>query len=581
VSITLLRFSAIIPVTLHIGKSRNGQEDANFPVNFEPQNILKYRKEILCAAGSEYMETSCSYKNGMVASGHRFASEAGVEVLRRGGNAIDAIVTTSLTLSAILPPFSGIGGGGFLMLYLASEDRVTFVDYREVAPSKSTADMYLVDEVASNSVGHLAIAVPGTIRGLSYALQKYGSIDLSDALKPGIEHARRGVVVTKTLRRATEQNIRKLEKFSRSRNTFLREGNKPYDVGSHIAFPELSLTYEKIAKSGEDEFYGGSISQQILEESERNGGILRESDFSGYEPVEREPVRLDYKNYQFILAPPPSAGGIQIAQSLLMLEELGREITGISHNSYEYLLVLSKILETTFTDRNKNLSDPDFLPVDVGKLLSKEHLASIAPIFGHLPLSPNSSSDSHSGRSTTHMCAVDKEGNIAALTESIECFYGSGVVAGETGVLLNDTMHDFDINPSSPNSVAPGKTPVSSMSPTIVCKDSRPFLTCGSAGGRRIISATLQTVLNVILFGMTIQQAIDSARFHFEGSKFIVESRIDSKILEKLNKDAGYDIELVPDYDLALGGVQGIMIDDAGGISGGADPRREAAVSGF
>ena len=512
-----------------------------------------------------------TYRNAVVASGHRLASEAGLDVLKEGGNAVDAVVTTSLTLSAVLPPFCGIGGGGFLMLRLASGN-IIFIDYREVGPSLAKPDMFQGGSTA-NSIGHLAIATPGTIKGLDYALEKYGTINLDRALAPGIKWAKSGIQVTKTLKRATDSHIEKLRKFAESRRIFLREGNSP-EVGSSISFPELSETYARIAKNGPDEFYRGQTAQAILEEVEKNGGILRQNDLISYTPVEREPIKFEFGEYSFFLPPPPSAGGIQMAQALEMLEDKQTRLKASGHNSYEYLFVLSKVLGATFADRSKNIADPDFFNVDVEKLLSFDHLSSIAPKLD--AVFPDTT------RSTSHMCAADAKGNVAALTESIECFYGSGVVPPGTGVLLNDTMHDFDVNPASPNSIAPEKTPLSSMSPTIICKSNsgKPFLTCGSAGGPRIVSATFQTALNVILFEMGVQEAISAPRFHYQGGNFIVESRVDSKVLERL-KQAGYNIELLPDYDLAVGGVQGARYEEDNGISVGADPRREAIGLGF
>ncbi|MDA4131159.1 MAG: gamma-glutamyltransferase, partial [Thaumarchaeota archaeon] len=309
------------------------------------------------------MDSDSSCTNGAVASAHFAASYAGIQVLKRGGNVVDAIVTTALTLSAVLPPFSGIGGGGFLMLHLASEDKTIFVDYREVAPSHSRRDMFASDSTA-NSIGHLAIAVPGTINGLSLVLEKYGTMGMDEALKPGIELAAKGTTVTKTLKRATDSNLAKLRRFPRSDKTFLRDGNSP-EIGTVVKFPELSKTYEKIAQRGVDEFYKGDTAQRILEEIEGNGGILKSSDLASYEAVEREPIRFSFGEYEFFLPPPPSAGGIQMAQALSALEAIASKASKLDHNSYEYLILLSNILGTTFADRGPNIADPDFFTVDV------------------------------------------------------------------------------------------------------------------------------------------------------------------------------------------------------------------------
>ncbi len=516
------------------------------------------------------------FSNGVVASAHRLASEAGVEVLREGGNAIDALVTTSLTLSAVLPPFSGIGGGGFIMMYLASEGRTTFIDYREVAPFASKPSMYETDSAGrviddSNSKGCLAVAVPGTIRGLAYALSKYGTIDLDRALRRGAEYAEKGIVVTKTMRRATEMNLAKLRTFPYSAQTFLKKGFS-LDVGDIINYGGLARSYRALGRRGEDEFYDGSIADAILGEIEKHGGILKSNDLSSYAPVEREPLRVEYDGYELMLAPPPSAGGIQIAQVLSMLSDWKKDGNQLRQNSFEYLFALSSFLRPTFDDRSKNVADPEFFPMNIPKLMSKEHIEGIKPKI--LSLTPSNN------RSTTHLCAADKEGNVAALTESIECFYGSGVMVPETAILLNDTMHDFDPLPGRPNSIEGDKTPLSSMSPTIIFKDSKPFMTAGSAGGPRIVSATLQTILNVIEFGLRIQEAINSPRCHYQGGKFTAESRIGQQVLRKL-EEAGHVLDLSPEYDLTLGGVQGIKFDADGLMEGGADPRREAVVVGF
>ena len=535
--------------------------------------------------------TSFKSTKGNVSSAHPLASKAGVATLEKGGNAFDCIAVTSLTLSALLPPFSGIGGGGFAMIHIASSKKTLALDYREKAPGKAKPDMFELEpdgisvKDSANSQGQLAVAVPGTIKGLSVLLGKFGNFSLEEALQIAVEYASKGTSITPALNRATSMNLVKLSRFPYSSDLFLKKLNNNRTTNEKVIFSDLISTYRELARRGAvDDFYHGEISSDIISFMEQEGGILSKNDFKSYEPLLREPVFSEFLGWDLALMPLPSAGGVQIAQAVQLIEEkfsdkqAWRKIS--SRFSAEYVDFIAQVMGATFEDKQNYATDPAFHDVDIRELVSMRHVSKLARSMGSIGKKPSGTGGHDLGRSTTHMCAIDKERNVVSLTESVECFYGSGVSIPGRGILMNDTMHDFDPRPSALNNIQPGKIPVSSMSPTIVFDDrGRPYATLGSAGGPRIVTAVLQTLVNLLAFKDGIAQAVAAPRVHFQGRGLLMETRIAKSVQKKL-AHMGYELELAGKVDLALGGVQAIEVVGKN-LHGTADPRRDGKAAGY
>jgi len=522
-------------------------------------------------------------RHGIVVSANPLASRAGIAILKKGGNAIDAAVATAQTLGVTVPAFSGIGGGGFALIWLANEQKPIFMDYRERAPSSAFQDMFRVTGSGKviadeNSVGYKAVAVPGTLAGHASMLEKYGTMSLTDVIEPAIRCASRGVQVGRTLAYVWKQSTRKLKRFKGSRAIYLHK-NRPYRQGEKITLTNLRGSLEAIAVNGHREFYYGKIADQICDDMTANNGLVTHRDLERYAPTYREPIRGTYKGFDVISAPPPSAGGSIILQALNILETY--QLKSYGHNSTQSLHLLAEALSRGNMNCRTRVSDPDTSSVPTKLLISKDFArqaaadirasaASFPPCPLNLPSMPASN--------TTHFVAADSDGNIVSMTESIECYFGSGVVVPGTGILLNDTMHDFDPRPGVANSVGPWKIPMSSMSPTIILKDGEPILALGSAGGPRIVSSTLQVILNVIEFGMNVKQAVDAPRIHIEGDRILLESNTPRATIINLHK-MGHKAEVrlrkdISDPGLYFGGVHAVHFNQ-NATAGGADPRRD------
>lgn len=524
------------------------------------------------------------FKSGIVVSAHPLATRIGVSILRKGGNAVDASVAASLGLGVGAPAFSGIGGGGFALIWLAREEKALFVDYRERAPHAAKMDMFRVTSSGKvvqneNSVGYKAVAVPGAIAGHSLMLEKYGRMKFGEVITPAISHAREGVQVTKALAYAWKQSASKLKRFKPSSAIYLKKG-RPYREGDGIILRDLAKTYSAIARDGPSEFYGGSIGRQITREMESHEGLLSQDDLERYQPTIREPVHGSYKNLEVISAPPPSSGGSIIIQTLNMLENY--PIKSYGHNSVQALRTIAETLARGYTNCRAHVCDPDFSRAPMKALISKEFAKTLTSTIragnASLPLRPVDFSSMPTS-STSHLVVVDSEHNVVSMTESIECYFGSGLVVPDTGILLNDTMHDFDTNSNQPNSVAPWKIPMSSMSPSIILKDGRPFMVVGGAGATRIVSSTLQVILNVLEFGMNPKDALASPRMHINKNQVELEGTVPRECATSLRK-MGYRVA-VKDADLYFGGVQVAMLRASNALEGAADPRRDGTALGF
>ena len=526
-------------------------------------------------------------KTGMVASAHPLSSKIGLEILKKGGNAVDAAVATAFGLGVAEPNASGLGGGGFILIYLARTKEVITLDYREMAPLKASPDMYRLtpqgkvvdDEI---TVGHKAVAVPGTLAGLTLALSTYGTMSLKEIMAPAIQLAEEGYPVSKTLNGLMKENYDKISKFPAAAQIYLKDG-LPYEIGDKIYLKDLAKTYRLIADKGPDVFYKGEIAEAIEKEMKGSGkGLIAREDLAAYRPVFRTPVRGSYRGYEIISMFPPSSGGTHVIQLLNILE--GYDLAGLGHNTPASLHLMAEAMKRVFADRSKYMGDPDFVQVPVKGLTSKKYAEELRKGIslekGAEKLPPGNPVPYESG-GTSHLSVVDKDGNLVALTQTINYFFGSGVLVPGTGILLNNEMDDFVPKPGALNSIEPRKRPLSSMSPTLVLKDGKPLLSIGSPGATRIISALAQILVNIIDHRMNIQEAIEAARIHCMTGEIFMESRIPKDVQQALiNK--GHKVTVRQDFDLYFGGAQGVMIDPkTGALYGGADPRRDGFAIGY
>ncbi len=505
--------------------------------------ILLLLAVTVCASSGALGSTEPVHaQHGIVVSVHELASRAGVEIMQAGGNAIDAAVATGFALAVVHPPAGNLGGGGFMLLRM-SDGKVHFLDYRETAPAAARADLYLdaqgnVIEDAS-VVGYKAIAVPGSVAGMVYAERKYGKLPLQQVIAPAIRLARDGYALTWAEARDLEHD-KYLGKFSESRRIFQRDGNF-YKAGEVFRQPDLARTLERIAAKPDD-FYHGSLARELAAALQKGGGMITADDLAHYEVKEREPVRGTYRGYEIISAPPPSSGGTVLIESLNILE--GYDLAKMGSRSAESIHYTTEAFRRAFFDRAEFLGDPDSSKIPVAQLIDKKYgvawSQSIATdhaspskelkrpaIFSELEqyaASHPASVSKHESPHTTHYSVVDAEGNAVAVTTTINDWFGSRVTAEGLGFLLNDEMDDFSAKAGVPNSdgliqgaanaIAPGKRPLSSMTPTLVVHDGQTVLVLGSPGSSKIITTVANVLMGVIDYGMNIQEAVNAPRFH-------------------------------------------------------------------
>jgi gamma-glutamyltranspeptidase/glutathione hydrolase len=510
--------------------------------------------------------------------------------LKKGGNAVDAAIAVSLTLGVVAPAWSGLGGGGFGLIHLSRSDETIAVDYREVAPKAAWSGMFKLDETGkvtnnSNAVGPLAIAVPGEASGIGIMLEKYGTMRLADICRLARDQATKGAPVSPTMNFIMRDNrdncLDKFRHYEASANVFLRKG-RHLRTGERFIIPNLSRTLDAIARDGMQSFYYGNLGERMITYLKGSGAILTQEDLTEYSPRVRTPVTGTYRGFEVRSMPPPSSAGLTIVETLNILE--GFDLTKMKHRSAQAIHTIAEALKLGYADRDAYVADPDFVTVPISKLTSKDYADQRRSTMGAGDSSFDSeqvSNTSHEGTSTTHLSVIDKEGDVVALTESIECFFGSGILVPELGVLMNDQMHDFDPLPGRLNSIEPKKRPLSSMSPTLIFKDGEPCLALGSAGGPRIISSVLQVILNMVDFGMTLQRAVAAPRVHCQRDKIRVETELPGPISKAL-REFGHDIEMTRNRDLFFGGIHAVSFDSASKTyHGAADPRRDGVALAF
>ncbi|EII4768401.1 gamma-glutamyltransferase [Escherichia coli] len=524
-------------------------------------------------------------KQGMVASVDATATQVGVDILKEGGNAVDAAVAVGYALAVTHPQAGNLGGGGF-MLIRSKNGNTTAIDFREMAPAKATRDMFLDDQGNPDSkkslTSHLASGTPGTVAGFSLALDKYGTMPLNKVVQPAFKLARDGFIVNDELADDLKTyGSEVLPNHENSKAIFWKEG-EPLKKGDKLVQANLAKSLEMIAENGPDEFYKGTIAEQIAQEMQKNGGLITKEDLAAYKAVERTPISGDYRGYQVYSMPPPSSGGIHIVQILNILENFDMKKYGFG--SADAMQIMAEAEKYAYADRSEYLGDPDFVKVPWQALTNKAYAKSIAEQIDINKAKPSSEIRPgklapYESNQTTHYSVVDKDGNAVAVTYTLNTTFGTGIVAGESGILLNNQM-DVSAKPGVPNvyglvggdanAVGPNKRPLSSMSPTIVVKDGKTWLVTGSPGGSLIITTVLQMVVNSIDYGMNVAEATNAPRFHHQWlpDELRVEKGFSPDTL-KLLEAKGQKVALKE----AMGSTQSIMVGPDGELYGASDPR--------
>lgn len=553
-------------------------------------------------------------QHGIVVSVHELASQAGVEMMQAGGNAIDAAVATGFALAVVHPAAGNLGGGGFMLIRMA-DGKVHFLDYREKAPAAATPDMFLdaqgnVIEGASD-IGYKASGVPGSVAGMVYAEQKYGKLTLKQAMAPAIKLARQGFALTWDEARDMQGN--KLDKFPESRRIFQRDG-RYYAPGEIFRQPELAQTLERIAAKPDD-FYHGAIARELAAAMQKGGGLITAEDLAHYEVKEREPVRGTYRGYEIISAPPPSSGGTVLIEALNILE--GYDLAKLGDRSAQSIHFTIEAFRRAFFDRAEFLGDPDFAKIPVAQLIDKKYGAAwresinadhATPskelkrpaIFSELEQYATAHPQAlafHESSHTTHYSVVDAEGDAVAVTTTINDWFGSRVTVLGLGFLMNDEMDDFSSKPGVPNgdgliqgaanSIGPGKRPLSSMTPTIVVHNGKPVLVLGSPGSSKIITTVANVLMGVVDYGMDIQEAVNATRFHHQWMPDVISveqwfSPDTVNILKQMGYSVQYGLHDWGGVDPYWSDAECIAIDAKTGVRlGASDPRNNGKAMGY
>ena len=526
-----------------------------------------------------------------VVSAREEASKIGIEILKKGGNAFDAMIATDLALSVCYPNAGNLAGGGFLV-YRKTDGSIGSLDYREKAPLAASKDMYLDSKGAvipnKSTLGGLAVGVPGTVAGLTTIHKELGSLPFEELVQPAIELAENGYIVTEKQARS----------FAAKREQFIEvNGEKthyayPYKVGDTVKNPEIAATLKRIQQNGKAGFYEGKTAKLMVETIAATGGNITLEDLKTYTPVWRNPLRFTYKDLSLISMAPPSSGGICIAQMFGMIEAY--DIGQYGHNSTEAMQLMIEAERRSYADRSEYLGDPDFVSIPIDSLIDKGYLTNRMSDFSWDKATL--SSDIKAGEivwneseETTHYSIIDSQGNAVAVTTTLNGSYGSKVYVEEGGFFLNNEMDDFSSKPGSPNmfgligsranSIVPGKRMLSSMTPTIVEKDGKLWMIVGTPGGSTIITSVFQTILNAYEFGMDIQASVEAARFHHQWLPDIVvlEPNLFTETQIQALQDKNYTIE--EKYSRIIGRVDAIMVSENGEISTGADPRGDDAAA--
>ena len=527
---------------------------------------------------------------GMVVSQRKVASEVGAKILREGGNAVDAAVATALALAVVLPRAGNLGGGGFMLIYSEELKKTVAIDYREMAPLQASRDMFLDSngnyDRKKAQFSLLSAGVPGTVAGLHYALKKYGTLSWEVVIDPAITLAEDGFVVPHDLSSVLSNYRNRLTANAATARTYYKRNKVPYEAGEIIKLPDLAWSLKELKKQGPAAFYKGKIAEKIVAEMERNGGLITSEDLANYKVKERVPVKGTYKGYEIVSMPPSSSGGVHLIQMLNMLEPFSLKEMGFG--SAQSIHLMSEVMKRAYADRSRYLGDTDFVSVPLIGLTNKEYAKALLKEISLTEVT--SSEDISNGNplpyespDTTHFSVMDGKGNVVSNTYTLNFSYGSGIVIPDTGILMNNEMDDFSSKKGVPNAyglvgfeaneIKAQKRPLSSMTPTIVFKNQKPYLVLGSPGGSRIITTVLQVVINVLEHDMNIKQAVISPRIHHQWlpDVLLMEEGFSSDTIDLL-KEKGHTIR----PSRTMGSVQAIISKD-NYLYGAADPRRPEA----
>jgi len=531
-------------------------------------------------------------KNAMVATQESLATQIGLDILKQGGNAVDAAVAVGYALAVTLPRAGNLGGGGFMLVYLNDQKKAIAIDYREKAPAQSSRNMYLDEDGNAQSAlsrfHGLAIGVPGTVMGLELARKKYGTLSRDVLIGPALKLAREGIIVSPDLASSLDKAQQRLQKWPSSKAIFYKANGDNYQIGERLKQPDLANSLAAIIEQGERAFYQGKIAEQISKSVQQAGGIISTDDMKNYHAVEREAIQGNYRGYQVLSMPPPSSGGVHIVQLLNMLEHY--PLSEYGHNSAQTLHIMSESMRRVYADRAQYLGDSDFVDVPVKALTSKAYAkqtiqqidltqATDSQLISAGNVAPYESDQ------TTHFSIMDKWGNAVSNTYTLNFSYGMGLVATGTGILLNNEMDDFSAKPGESNgygliggeanAIQPGKRPLSSMSPTIILKDNQPYIVTGTPGGSRIITTTLQIILNVLDHDMNIAEATAAPRIHHQWlPDYIRYEKGISLDTIGLLQAKGHTLK----QQATMGSTQTILRNESG-TYGASDPRTPAASS--
>ena len=534
-------------------------------------------------------------KSGMVSSQQRLATDVGVSILEQGGNAVDAAVAVGYALAVVYPRAGNIGGGGFMVVYMAETKEVVTIDYREMAPAKAHADIFLDNDNnvdRNKALFHgLSTGVPGSVMGMELALKTYGSMTLKQVMAPAINLAENGYIVTHDFARSLKGLKKRMEKWLSTMAIFQKPNGVLFQEGDLFVQKDLAKTLRIIADEGSKGFYQGEVAEKIAAAIQKAGGLMTVEDLANYKALIRKPVTTNYRGYDVYSMPPPSSGGIHLVQILNMLEN--SDIGEMGHNSAATIHQMAESMKYAYADRSEYLGDPDYYKVPMKALIDKAYAKSLFEKIDPLKALPSDEIKPgkltpYESDQTTHYSVVDKWGNSVSTTTTLNLSYGSGLVADGTGVLMNNEMDDFSSKPGEPNAygllggvanaIEAGKRPLSAMTPTIVLKDGKPYLITGSPGGSRIITTTLQIVMNVIDHHMNIAEASSAQRIHHQW--YPDEIRIErglNKDTKALLEAKGHKLKVKS----AMGSTQTIMVTPDG-LLGAPDPRsRDAKAAGF
>lgn len=522
-------------------------------------------------------------KEAVVSTARAEASKIGIEILKKGGNAIDAAVAVGFALGVCEPSTSGIGGGGFMMVKSMNLKEPIVIDFRENAPLNCNENMWEFGEDGKvinkeNQIGGKSVAVPGEVGGLIFALENYGTMTLKEVIQPAIDLANKGFVVTEMMQKHFTDYEKYLRLYKSSEDLFFNENS--IKIGRIFKNHELANTLNELAIKGSEWFYKGEMSKKIIQCINENGGALTAQDLDNFRVKERKPVIGTYRGYKIYSNSLPSSGGTHIIQTLNILENF--DMADMQVNSSKYLHILSETLKKVYADRAKYMADGDFYSVPISGITAKAYAKTIADEIRLDKCSVVSVDDpwKYEHADTTHYSIGDKNGNMVSVTKTINHFCGSCMVPEGTGFILNDTMADFSVIKGNINAVQPLKKPLSTMSPTIITKDDKPFAILGSPGGERIICNVVQVILNLIDHKMSIDDAISYPRITDNtNSKIVYEGRIDENVIDEL-RALGHNVEKVLDYDVKMGGVQGVLYTEDF-IEGAADPRRDGEALAY